>query len=63
MYDTTHYALHRVHKGLLAAVVGHALKTSHMWHHYENEQEGFGISSRLYDFVFSTLPKRKQHAM
>ena len=63
MYDTTHYALHRVHKGVLAAVVGHALKTSHMWHHYENEQEGFGISSRLYDLVFSTLPKRKQHAM
>ena len=33
-----------------------------MYHHYEDETLAFGISSRLYDFIFRTLP-RKQHAM
>jgi sterol desaturase/sphingolipid hydroxylase (fatty acid hydroxylase superfamily) len=63
MYDTTHYALHQVHTGFWAAVVGQKLKSSHMWHHYEDDQAGFGISSRLYDFILGTLPKRKQHAL
>lgn len=39
------------------------LKSAHFYHHYEDEQTGFGISSRLYDLVFGTLPRSKQHAM
>jgi hypothetical protein len=61
LYDTTHYGLHR---GMWTpAMLDGQLKSAHLYHHYEDEMSGFGISSRLYDLVFRTLPKRKQHAM
>ncbi|EFN56100.1 hypothetical protein CHLNCDRAFT_144683 [Chlorella variabilis] len=52
LYDTTHWALH---SGRADWLVGHVLKSSHMDHHYVDETVGYGISSTLYDHVFSTM--------
>ena len=30
-------------------------KSYHMDHHYKNHNLGFGVSSKLWDFVFGTL--------
>lgn len=54
MYDTTHWALH---SGRAEWLCGHILKTSHMDHHYVDETVGYGISSTLYDHLFSSMSK------
>lgn len=50
-YDMTHYALHHVnwkHPFFLA------LKEHHMVHHYHDPDNGYGVSSKLWDHIFRT---------
>ncbi|XP_022096129.1 fatty acid 2-hydroxylase-like isoform X2 [Acanthaster planci] len=52
-YDLTHYYLH--HGSPAPGSYLQALKTYHVRHHYEIQDKGFGISSKLWDIVFDTL--------
>ncbi|HMQ08390.1 MAG TPA: sterol desaturase family protein [Saprospiraceae bacterium] len=51
-YDMLHYAIHHLHWN-------HSwwkeLKNHHMLHHYYDEDKGYGVSSKLWDYVFNTL--------
>ncbi len=59
-YDMTHYALHH-------AKIKHPLflmlKEHHMVHHYHDPENGFGVSSKLWDYIFGTRFKinKKDH--
>lgn len=49
-YDLTHYFLH--HRNLPAWY--RALKKYHLAHHFADYQNGFGVTSRFWDWVFNT---------
>ncbi|KAF1954775.1 Inositolphosphorylceramide-B hydroxylase [Byssothecium circinans] len=49
-YDLTHYFLH--HRNLPAWY--RALKKYHLAHHFADYQNGFGVTSRFWDWVFGT---------
>jgi len=49
-YDLTHYFLH--HRNLPAWY--RALKKYHLKHHFADYQNGFGVTSRFWDWVFNT---------
>ena len=49
-YDTMHYALH--HTKLPAYIK--EMKKYHLEHHYKNYEQGFGVTSRFWDWVFGT---------
>ncbi|ORY13804.1 hypothetical protein BCR34DRAFT_586201 [Clohesyomyces aquaticus] len=49
-YDLTHYFLH--HRNLPAWY--RALKKYHLRHHFADYQNGFGVTSRFWDWVFNT---------
>ncbi|ORZ24502.1 hypothetical protein BCR42DRAFT_446440 [Absidia repens] len=52
MYDCTHYYLHH------AKVFKYhfkEMKKYHMAHHYKNYEDGYGITSKLWDAVFGTV--------
>lgn len=53
-YDLTHYATHHfpMHNGYAKF-----LKRYHMQHHYKTPNKRFGVSSPLWDLVFSTKPE------
>jgi 4-hydroxysphinganine ceramide fatty acyl 2-hydroxylase len=54
-YDITHYALHHwnfKNKFWLS------LKNHHMVHHYKDSENGFGVSSQIWDYVFFTMFKK-----
>ncbi|KAK8626067.1 hypothetical protein V6N13_133719 [Hibiscus sabdariffa] len=56
IYDTTHFYLHHGHPN------NHSLKSLkkyHMNHHFRIQNKGFGITTKLWDRVFETLPKTK----
>lgn len=59
MYDLTHYATHhfRMKSGYLMQVRSH-----HMKHHAVSPDKRFGVTSRLWDFVFGTEPKEETKA-
>jgi 4-hydroxysphinganine ceramide fatty acyl 2-hydroxylase len=52
MYDLTHYYIHHAkptnfyHK---------SLKQYHVLHHYANPKSGFGVSNKIWDYVFGTV--------
>ncbi|CAO1630397.1 unnamed protein product [Jaminaea pallidilutea] len=50
-YDMTHYALH--HTKLPAYFK--EMKAYHLKHHYVSEELGFGVTSKVWDYVFGTL--------
>ncbi|CAG5116803.1 unnamed protein product [Candidula unifasciata] len=52
-YDLIHYYLH--HGGHPPLAYFQRLKTYHAHHHYEYQQLGFGISSKMWDYPFGTL--------
>ncbi len=56
IYDLMHYATHHfpMRKGIWKQ-----LKRLHMQHHYKYPDQLFGVSSPVWDYVFSTLPKEK----
>lgn len=55
-YDMLHYATHHfsMKKGIWLW-----LKQHHMRHHYGDDDNGYGVSSPLWDYVFGTLEKPK----
>mmetsp|Transcript_15378 Transcript_15378/g.36498 ORF Transcript_15378/g.36498 Transcript_15378/m.36498 type:complete len:348 (-) Transcript_15378:420-1463(-) len=52
-YDLTHYYLH--HSGKPCLSYFRELKTYHLNHHYKNHHLGYGITSKVWDFVFGTV--------
>ncbi|KAL8613852.1 hypothetical protein ACOMHN_032842 [Nucella lapillus] len=52
VYDLTHYYIHH---GTPAMAYFADLKRYHVKHHFEHQQLGFGISSKLWDYPFGTL--------
>jgi 4-hydroxysphinganine ceramide fatty acyl 2-hydroxylase len=55
-YDMTHYALHHAN---IKSGFWLELKHHHMTHHYTDEDNGFGVSSKFWDMVFRTTFKRR----
>jgi sterol desaturase/sphingolipid hydroxylase (fatty acid hydroxylase superfamily) len=56
-YDMTHYAVHHfsIHNKLWLA-----LKKHHMKHHFQDAENGFGVSSPVWDYIVGTnFPKSK----
>ncbi|KAF6166182.1 hypothetical protein GIB67_023892 [Kingdonia uniflora] len=56
MYDVTHYYLHH---GQPTKEVTRELKRYHLNHHFRIQDKGYGITSKLWDKVFGTLPPLK----
>lgn len=50
-YDTIHYALH--HTRLPSYL--REQKRYHLEHHYKNYDLGFGVTSKIWDYVFNTV--------
>jgi dihydroceramide fatty acyl 2-hydroxylase len=55
-YDMLHYATH--HAKFIKAKWFQKLKKHHMDHHFKAPDEGFGVSSPIWDFVFGTYFKK-----
>ncbi|KAG1815245.1 uncharacterized protein BJ212DRAFT_266635 [Suillus subaureus] len=51
LYDCMHYALHHTK---LPAYLRH-MKKYHLAHHYKNFELGFGVTSKIWDYVFKTV--------
>nr|ODN96597.1 oxidoreductase [Cryptococcus depauperatus CBS 7855] len=51
VYDLGHYALH--HTRLPAYLA--EMKRYHLAHHYKNFELGFGVTSKMWDYVFGTM--------
>lgn len=51
LYDCMHYALH--HTKLPAYI--REMKKYHLAHHYKNFELGFGVTSKIWDYVFNTV--------
>jgi 4-hydroxysphinganine ceramide fatty acyl 2-hydroxylase len=51
LYDCMHYALH--HTKLPKYMTD--MKKYHLAHHYKNFELGFGVTSKIWDYVFSTM--------
>ncbi len=56
-YDMTHYAVH--HFPIKGRVFG-TMREWHMRHHFQDPENGFGVSSPLWDLVFRTELKREK---
>ena len=50
-YDMTHYALHHYN---FKSKFWLNLKHHHMLHHFKDEHLGYGVSSKIWDYVFGT---------
>jgi len=58
VYDYTHYYLHHA---VPKTKFGRRLREQHMRHHFQDHRFGFGVSSPLWDAVFGTLPRKRNH--
>jgi sterol desaturase/sphingolipid hydroxylase (fatty acid hydroxylase superfamily) len=56
-YDMLHYATHHAH--FIKAKWFTTLKQHHMRHHFQDPDNGFGVSSSLWDRIFGTQFKKK----
>lgn len=56
LYSFVHYSVHT----RKAPKRFEGLWHHHMLHHYKEPEKAFGVSSRLWDRVFRTMPERKQ---
>ncbi|MBE0645787.1 MAG: sterol desaturase family protein [Bacteroidetes bacterium] len=56
-YDMTHYAVH--HFPIKGKFFGR-LRELHMRHHFQDPENGFGVSSPLWDMVFKTELRREK---
>jgi 4-hydroxysphinganine ceramide fatty acyl 2-hydroxylase len=52
-YDCTHYFLH--HASIHAPEHLKEMKKYHLAHHYKNYESGYGITSKIWDYAFSTV--------
>ncbi|KAF9226331.1 Inositolphosphorylceramide-B hydroxylase [Gyrodon lividus] len=51
LYDCMHYALHHT---MLPAYM-REMKRYHLAHHYKNFELGFGVTSKIWDYIFNTV--------
>jgi len=51
-YDVTHYYIHH-NKPILT--YWKRLKEYHILHHYKNPKLGYGVSNKIWDYVFQTV--------
>jgi sterol desaturase/sphingolipid hydroxylase (fatty acid hydroxylase superfamily) len=51
IYDLTHYYLHHFNP---KTHYGRQLKKHHMLHHFKDSTSRFGVSSKVWDYVFGT---------
>ncbi|ORX34789.1 hypothetical protein BD324DRAFT_653047 [Kockovaella imperatae] len=51
LYDCMHYALHHTRLPQYMA----EMKKYHLAHHYKNFELGFGVTSKIWDYVFNTV--------
>jgi sterol desaturase/sphingolipid hydroxylase (fatty acid hydroxylase superfamily) len=58
MYDYMHYYLHHF---VPKSDVGKRLREQHMRHHFQDHRYGYGVSSPIWDVVFGTLPRKRNH--
>lgn len=58
-YISLHYAQHRIKSPRYGP--WKALWKHHKIHHYVDPYVAFGVSTRLWDFVFGTMPKKKKN--
>jgi len=56
-YDMLHY---HVHHHVPTTRVGKKLRESHMRHHFQDGDRGFGVSAPYWDHVFGTAPRRRR---
>jgi 4-hydroxysphinganine ceramide fatty acyl 2-hydroxylase len=54
-YDMTHYAVHHFN---LKSKFWLELKQHHMLHHYKDDHNGYGVSSKFWDLIFRTTFKK-----
>lgn len=57
-YDLTHYYLH--HGSPERGSYMHSLKYYHILHHFDDHSTGYGISTKFWDYPFSTVNKKIQ---
>jgi sterol desaturase/sphingolipid hydroxylase (fatty acid hydroxylase superfamily) len=58
-YDMTHYAIHHFN---LKSKFWLELKQHHMIHHYKDDHNGFGVSSKFWDLIFRTTFKKNMES-
>lgn len=57
-YDMTHYAVHHFN---MHSTFWLAIKNHHIKHHYQDPDNGYGVSSPLWDYIFKTnYPKKEE---
>jgi dihydroceramide fatty acyl 2-hydroxylase len=56
IYDMIHY---HVHHHRPKTRVGRMLRELHMRHHFQDDEKGFGISAPYWDYIFRTVPLRR----
>ena len=58
-YDAMHFAVHHLQ---FNGKIGRFMQAYHMKHHFHDDHNSFGVSSPLWDIIFSTKPKQhSQH--
>lgn len=50
-YDTIHYASHHM---AMKGPIGRIVKKHHLKHHFKSPEQGYGVSSPIWDYVFRT---------
>jgi sterol desaturase/sphingolipid hydroxylase (fatty acid hydroxylase superfamily) len=55
-YDGIHYAAHHMH---LKSKIGRFIQQYHLKHHFLDDDNYYGVSSPIWDIVFSTYPHKK----
>jgi dihydroceramide fatty acyl 2-hydroxylase len=55
-YDMIHY---HVHHHRPKTRIGRLLRESHMRHHFQDDERGFGVSAPYWDHVFGTPPQKR----
>ena len=56
-----HFIIHGVHHAVPKTTMGKQLREQHMRHHFQDHRFGYGVSSPLWDVVFRTLPRKRNH--
>ncbi|MGP8215691.1 MAG: sterol desaturase family protein [Bacteroidia bacterium] len=60
IYDMSHYAIHHYNT---KSPYWKSLKKYHALHHYSESEKYYGVSARLWDHVFGTLPKESEETI
>jgi sterol desaturase/sphingolipid hydroxylase (fatty acid hydroxylase superfamily) len=58
-YLSVHFIVHRFKP---PRNIFKALWINHSIHHYQDDEKAFGVSSPLWDYVFGTMPQKKEKA-